>query len=122
MTRNEKFVIYTVLGTVLVMSLQAFVPAMKSMDRAALILISTLLFFIFKVLTVKELEEIPWNIILLFSGAMSIGFCLWKTGAGICVKHRHLCPNHDQLHHERASHRHLATGVACYSRVHGGSA
>ncbi len=29
----------------------------------------------------KELEDIPWNIILLFSGAMSIGFCLWKTGA-----------------------------------------
>ena len=44
-------------------------------------LVSTLLFFIFKVLTVKELEDIPWNIILLFSGAMSIGFCLWQTGA-----------------------------------------
>ncbi|MGD8255333.1 MAG: SLC13 family permease, partial [Syntrophobacterales bacterium] len=27
------------------------------------------------------LEEIPWNIILLFGGAMSIGFCLWETGA-----------------------------------------
>lgn len=80
-TKNELFVIFTVLGVVLIMSLQAFVPAMKSMDRAALILISTLLFFIFKILTVKELEEIPWNIILLFSGAMSIGFCLWKTGA-----------------------------------------
>ncbi|MDY0349907.1 MAG: SLC13 family permease, partial [Desulfobulbaceae bacterium] len=26
-------------------------------------------------------EEIPWNIILLFAGAMSIGFCLWDTGA-----------------------------------------
>lgn len=81
MTKNEKFVIYTVLGIVILMSMQAFVPALKSMDRAALILISTLVFFLFKVLTVKELEEIPWNIILLFSGAMSIGFCLWKTGA-----------------------------------------
>ncbi|OGQ94340.1 MAG: transporter, partial [Deltaproteobacteria bacterium RIFOXYD12_FULL_57_12] len=81
MTKNEIFVICTVLCTVLVMSLQAFVPAMKSMDRAAIMLCSTLLFFLFRVLTVKELEEIPWNIILLFSGAMSIGFCLWKTGA-----------------------------------------
>ncbi|MBI4844350.1 MAG: SLC13/DASS family transporter [Nitrospirae bacterium] len=81
MTRNEKFVILTVIGVVILMSMQSFVPALKSMDRAALILISTLLFFIFKILTVKELEEIPWNIILLFSGAMSIGFCLWKTGA-----------------------------------------
>lgn len=81
MTKNEKFVIITVLSVVAIMSLQSFVPALKAMDRATLILISTLVFFIFKVLTVKELEEIPWNIILLFSGAMSIGFCLWKTGA-----------------------------------------
>jgi sodium-dependent dicarboxylate transporter 2/3/5 len=44
-------------------------------------LVSTLIFFILRVLTVRELEEIPWNIILLFSGAMSIGFCLWQTGA-----------------------------------------
>ena len=34
-----------------------------------------------KILTIKDLEEIPWNIILLFGGAMSIGFCLWETGA-----------------------------------------
>jgi sodium-dependent dicarboxylate transporter 2/3/5 len=81
MSRNEKFVIITVLAVVAIMSMQAFVPALKSMDRATLILISTLVFFVFKVLTVKELEEIPWNIILLFSGAMSIGFCLWQTGA-----------------------------------------
>ncbi len=80
-TRNEKFVILCVIGVVVVMSLQSFVPALKVLDRSALILCSTLLFFLFKVLTVKQLEEIPWNIILLFSGAMSIGFCLWKTGA-----------------------------------------
>ncbi len=81
MTKKEKFVIITVLSVVAIMSMQSFVPALKAMDRATLILISTLMFFIFKVLTVKELEEIPWNIILLFSGAMSIGFCLWQTGA-----------------------------------------
>lgn len=81
MTRDEKFVIITVLGAIAVMSMQSFVPALKSLDRAAIMLVSTLLFFFFKVLTVKELEDIPWNIILLFSGAMSIGFCLWQTGA-----------------------------------------
>jgi sodium-dependent dicarboxylate transporter 2/3/5 len=81
LTRNEKFVILCVIGVVIVMSLQSFVPALKKLDRSAIILCSTLLFFIFRVLTVKQLEEIPWNIILLFSGAMSIGFCLWKTGA-----------------------------------------
>jgi solute carrier family 13 (sodium-dependent dicarboxylate transporter), member 2/3/5 len=81
LTFNEKFVIVAVVLVVIVMALQSFVPALKPLDRAAIMLVSTLLFFIFKVLTVKELEEIPWNIILLFSGAMSIGFCLWKTGA-----------------------------------------
>jgi len=81
MTRDEKFVIIIVLGAIAVMSMQAFVPALKVLDRAAILLCSTLVFFLFKVLTVKELEDIPWNIILLFSGAMSIGFCLWQTGA-----------------------------------------
>jgi sodium-dependent dicarboxylate transporter 2/3/5 len=81
MTRDEKFVIIIVLGAIAVMSMQAFVPALKVLDRAAILLCSTLVFFLFKVLTVKELEDIPWNIILLFSGAMSIGFCLWETGA-----------------------------------------
>jgi solute carrier family 13 (sodium-dependent dicarboxylate transporter), member 2/3/5 len=80
-SKNEIIVIACVLGVVCLMGLQSFVPVLKNQDRASLMLISTLLFFIFKILTVKELEEMPWNIILLFSGAMSIGFCLWKTGA-----------------------------------------
>ncbi|MEM5790201.1 MAG: SLC13 family permease, partial [Syntrophobacteraceae bacterium] len=81
LTKQEKFVIGSVLLIVLLMGLQSFVPALKTQDRASLMLISTILFFLTGVLTVKELEDIPWNIILLFSGAMSIGFCLWKTGA-----------------------------------------
>lgn len=78
---KEIFVMVTVCLVVILMALQSFVDSLKPLDRAAIMLISTLLFFLFRVLTVKELEEIPWNIILLFSGAMSIGFCLWKTGA-----------------------------------------
>jgi len=80
-TRNEIFVAICVLLVVLIMGLQSFVPALKSLDRASLMLLSTLAFFLFQVLTIEELESIPWNIILLFSGAMSIGFCLWQTGA-----------------------------------------
>jgi solute carrier family 13 (sodium-dependent dicarboxylate transporter), member 2/3/5 len=80
-TKNEILVICTVLTIVVVMGMMSFVPALKSQDRATLMLLSTIFFFLTGVLTVKELEDIPWNIILLFSGAMSIGFCLWKTGA-----------------------------------------
>jgi sodium-dependent dicarboxylate transporter 2/3/5 len=81
MSRNEIFVLACVALVVLLMAMQQAVPALKNIDRAALMLTSTLLFFIFGVLKVQDLEELPWNIILLFSGAMSIGFCLWKTGA-----------------------------------------
>ncbi len=80
-TVQEKTVLGIVFGVVLLMSLKSVVPFLQPIDRAALMLSSTLLFFILGILTVKNLEEIPWNIILLFSGAMSIGFCLWQTGA-----------------------------------------
>ncbi|MBU1691960.1 MAG: SLC13 family permease [Gammaproteobacteria bacterium] len=81
MNIREKIVIVIVIGVVLVMSFKSFFPLLKAIDRSAVILSSTLLFFILGVLKVKDLEDIPWNIILLFSGAMSIGFCLWQTGA-----------------------------------------
>lgn len=70
-----------VLGCILVMSLRSFVPALKDIDKTAIILISSILFFIFNILSIEDLEDIPWNIILLFGGAMSIGNCLWETGA-----------------------------------------
>jgi sodium-dependent dicarboxylate transporter 2/3/5 len=81
MSAHEKIVLLIVLGVVVLMTLRGFIPFLQQIDRAALMLISTLMFFIIGILTVKDLEEIPWNIILLFSGAMSIGFCLWQTGA-----------------------------------------
>jgi sodium-dependent dicarboxylate transporter 2/3/5 len=62
------------------MSLVSFVPSFQEINKTAILLISTILFFIFKILDLNDLESIPWNIILLFAGAMSIGFCLWETG------------------------------------------
>jgi sodium-dependent dicarboxylate transporter 2/3/5 len=58
-------------------SIEGFVPPHKT----AVILLSTVLFFVTGILDIDDLEEVPWNIILLFAGAMSIGFCLWETGA-----------------------------------------
>ena len=135
MTRDEKFVIITVLGAIVVMSMQSFVPALKPLDRAAIMLVSTLLFFLFKVLTVKELEDIPWNIILLFSGAMSIGFCLWQTGAAqwlavnwlvmfqnahwlvFVLEYRYLCSDYDELHNERCSNSDFVACLTGYSSI-----
>ncbi|MFH1124948.1 MAG: SLC13 family permease [Pseudomonadota bacterium] len=70
-----------VFGSIVAMSLRSFVPALQPLDKTAIILISTILFFLTKILDLSDLEEMPWNIILLFAGAMSLGFCLWETEA-----------------------------------------
>ena len=80
-TRDEIFVALVVLAVIVTLSLKSFIPEMKFIDKTSVILLSTIIFFLFRILTIKELEQIPWNIILLFAGAMSIGFCLWETGA-----------------------------------------
>jgi len=80
-TRNEIFVAFVVFLVIATLSLKSFVPAMAFIDKTAVVLLSTITFFIFRILALKDLEQVPWNIILLFAGAMSIGFCLWETGA-----------------------------------------
>ncbi len=80
-TREQILSVAIVVGCIIVMSLLNFIPSLKEINKTAVILVSTILFFIFKILDLNDLESIPWNIILLFAGAMSIGFCLWETGA-----------------------------------------
>lgn len=70
-----------VLGTILVIALKNFIPALADLHKTGIILCSTISFFLFNILTIDDLEEMPWNIILLFAGAMSMGFCLWETEA-----------------------------------------
>ena len=80
-TRNEILAASIILLAVLVIALKSFVPALKNLDKTGILLCSTIAFFVFNILKIDDLEDIPWNIILLFAGAMSIGFCLWETGA-----------------------------------------
>lgn len=61
--------------------MKASIPGFVPPHKTAIILLSTILFFITGTLDIDDLEVVPWNIILLFAGAMSIGFCLWETGA-----------------------------------------
>jgi sodium-dependent dicarboxylate transporter 2/3/5 len=81
MSANEIFALVVVFAIIGLLSLRSFIPAIAPFEKSAIILVATILFFVFRILEVKDLEEIPWNIILLFGGAMSIGFCLWQTGA-----------------------------------------
>jgi len=110
--------------------LKSVIPGFQPPHKTAVILLSTIMFFITGILDIDDLEEIPWNIILLFAGAMSIGFCLWQTGAAewmarmdghqlaghvqgiplVRVHHEHRLfrDDDDQLYHERGGHCHFA--------------
>ena len=81
MKGQEKLTLIIVFSAIAVMSLRSFVPVFGMLDKSAIILTTTILFFLFKILTIEDLENVPWNIVLLFGGAMSIGFCLWQTEA-----------------------------------------
>jgi sodium-dependent dicarboxylate transporter 2/3/5 len=81
MTRNEIKAAVIVGACILVMAAKQFLPALAPIDKTAIILVSTILFFVTGIMGIEDLESIPWNIILLFAGAMSIGNCLWQTGA-----------------------------------------
>ena len=80
-SRKEIQTVTIVLATIILIALKNFIPALSSLDKTGIMLCSTVAFFMLNILDIDDLEEIPWNIILLFAGAMSIGFCLWETGA-----------------------------------------
>jgi sodium-dependent dicarboxylate transporter 2/3/5 len=81
LTRDEIKAAVIVGACILVMAAKQFLPALAPIDKTAIILVSTILFFVTGIMDIDDLEAIPWNIILLFAGAMSIGNCLWQTGA-----------------------------------------
>jgi len=80
-TRREIGTLVTVAVVITLLSLRSFVPALAIVDKSAVILCAGLVFFFTNILSLKDLEAVPWNIVLLFGGAMSIGICLWQTGA-----------------------------------------
>ncbi len=83
--RREEWLALAIVGTcIAVLAVRALLPAghaLKDIDKAGVILLATVLFFVTRILKLKDLEDTSWNIILLFGGAMSIGYCLWQTGA-----------------------------------------
>lgn len=81
MSRNEILTLLITGTAVILMSMRALIPALENVHKSGIILAATVAFFVFRILRKDDLEKIPWNIVLLFGGAMSMGFCLWRTGA-----------------------------------------
>jgi len=67
-TRREYGTLFVVAMVVVVLSLKSFVPALAVVDKSAVILCAGLIFFFTSILELKDLESIPWNIILLLVG------------------------------------------------------
>ena len=68
-TRNEIYSLVIIFAAIIFMSLQVTIPALQKLDKTAIILVATVLFFVLKILDIDDLELIPWNIVLLFSGS-----------------------------------------------------
>ncbi len=84
-TRKEIVSLVIILFTIASMGLQGIVPYLPMIDKSAIILLATVMFFVFNVLNIADIELIPWNTILSLSGSMSLGYCLWKTGASAWI-------------------------------------
>ncbi|MCJ7618513.1 MAG: anion permease, partial [Desulfobacterales bacterium] len=80
-SKNEIIALLIVLAVIVFLGVQSVMPELKIYNKTGIMLLATVIFFLVKILDINDLELIPWNIILLFAGAMSIGFCLWETGA-----------------------------------------
>lgn len=80
-SRRESTVAAGIVVVMAALLVQPFVPVLQSIDKTAVFLVATVAFFLFGALGIKDLEEVPWNIILLYGGAVSLSFCLWQTGA-----------------------------------------
>jgi solute carrier family 13 (sodium-dependent dicarboxylate transporter), member 2/3/5 len=64
----------------LALAAESFVPG-RAPHKAAVVLGAGVALFLARALEIEDLEAIPWNIVLLFGGATSLGLCLWQTGA-----------------------------------------
>ena len=59
MTKNEILAGIIVLTCIVVLSLRSFAPALNALDTTAIILISTLMFFITGIMDIEDLENAP---------------------------------------------------------------
>ncbi len=138
MTGKEKFVILLVIGVVITMTLQSFLPAMRYLDRSAIILVAGLLFFFIQSYYRQRTGRNPLEHRFAFQRGHEYRFLSLAGGhgpmagrslaehvqgislAGLCHEHRHLCLDHDQLHHERGGHRHFLAGGLGHCQIPGG--
>ena len=135
--RDEILAVVFIFSAIAVLSLRSFVPALGAVDKSVFILMPIILLFLFKVLSLDDLESTSWNIVFLFGGshehrALSLadggrlvdGRALARPLRGgplapLRSGDGGLCAGHDELHHECGGHRHHHAGSAGHGALSG---
>jgi sodium-dependent dicarboxylate transporter 2/3/5 len=74
-TPQEKFLVAVIAASMMVILMRIYPPSVVMVAVGVVL-------FVTKILDVHDLEKnVPWNILLLFGGAISIGYALWESGA-----------------------------------------
>jgi sodium-dependent dicarboxylate transporter 2/3/5 len=84
-TRNEIIALAIVGVSIVIMSLQIMIPPLRALDKSAIFLVSTILFFVLKILDIDDLELVPWNIVLLFAGASTNSLVLGSGSTSVIL-------------------------------------
>jgi sodium-dependent dicarboxylate transporter 2/3/5 len=83
MTKNESIVLIVLLITIL---LWILLSAHPYFGLAVIALVGSILLFITKTINWNDVEKrVPWGIILLYGGAITLGIGIQKTGAGTWI-------------------------------------
>lgn len=83
--KNEFLVIIILIITVF---LWIFFSSHANFGLAVIAILGSILLFLTKCITWKDVEKrVPWGIILLYGGAITLGFGMQKTGAGVWIAH-----------------------------------
>ena len=79
--RNQIITILIMTSIFLLLSFKGYSNYLNSIDNSVFLLIGAISLFIVNILDFKDLESVPWNIILLFGGSISLGSFMWESEA-----------------------------------------
>jgi len=85
MSKNELKVLFILIFTI---SLWIFLSSHTYFGLAVIAISGSVLLFLTRTITWQDVENrVPWGIILLYGGAITLGFGIQKTGAGSWIAH-----------------------------------
>jgi sodium-dependent dicarboxylate transporter 2/3/5 len=113
LTRNEIKAAVIVGVCILVMAAKQFLPALAPIDKTAIILVSTILFFVTGIMDIDDHRQLPVaNRRRQLDGGQLAGHVPGSPLVRVRHEHRLFRHDHDQRHHERGRHRHIPARCA----------